>query len=76
MKIWISKYALTAGIMVEEMDFSISSPEYVTNKKYFLKLGVDAHKSKEEAVKKANAMQLKKIASLRKQLKKVEDIVF
>jgi hypothetical protein len=76
MKVWVSKYALSSGILEKEMERASTSPEYVTDKYLFLKLGSEAHESKEEAIKKANDMRIKKIASLRKKLEKIEGLVF
>lgn len=78
---WVTKYALTSGIykirgricndVSEDM---IKQLEPVSVSTYFH--GKDWHRSKEEAVKHANEMVKKKVDSLKKQLKKYEEMKF
>ncbi|MGR9107812.1 MAG: hypothetical protein ACU843_12855 [Gammaproteobacteria bacterium] len=79
MKYWISKYALTSGIVEVESDppkaefgNSIFPKGYCSS----FRIGKDAHEKLEEAVKKAEEMRLKKISSLRKQIEKLEKMRF
>lgn len=85
MKVWITKYALTDGI--EEIDsasvaiMEVEDTGYLTicrnagnlpktyNKKYY---SLD----KESAIHKAEEMRQKKIASLKKQIEKLEQMKF
>lgn len=76
---WLSKYALTTGIE-ESRVVSTSS----IRKGYVLlvathvamKIGVDAHETREGALKAAEQMRLRKIASLKKQIAKLEAMRF
>ena len=77
--LWLTKYALTDGI--EE----VISCDADTGRGYvFLsgrswssyKLGRDVHLTHEGAVRAAEAMRKKKIASLRKQVEKLEALKF
>lgn len=80
MKIWISKYALSGGITEHECDppkdgsyyvYPRGETEYVS-----FKLGRDAHATPEEAAQAAEAARVKKIASMRKQIAKLEKLTF
>lgn len=87
MKVWITKYCLTIGI--EEIEAEICSTnedmiEKVNNKEisgyqcdeYYHGKNEEWHTTKESAIKKAEEMKLKKINSLKKQLKKLEALKF
>jgi hypothetical protein len=81
MKIWISKYALSGGITEHECEPPKDGSAYVYPGKPFagyvsFTLGRDAHTTPEEAAKAADASRVKKIASIRKQLAKLEKMVF
>ena len=81
MKIWISKYALSGGITEHECEHPKADGAYVYPGKPFagyvgFKLGRDAHTTPEEAAKAAEAARTKKIASLRKQIAKLEKMSF
>lgn len=82
-KVFITKYALTQGIIEKETEITIYKspieepiecacieewPGYTIGKEAFYTL--------EEAVKKAEEMRKKKIASLRKQIEKLEKMDF
>ena len=84
MKYYITKYALSDGILFEECSESISEG-YVHIVGYnnrtrildsFLKLDVDAFETFEEARRKAETMRNKKIESLKKQLERLEKLRF
>ena len=80
-KVWVTKYALTQGIFSMEGKVSKDTPSVVAqvNVKYpfvFALKGVDWHETLEEAVDQAEKMRLKKIKSLQKQIKKLENIKF
>ena len=78
-KIFIFKYALTKGII--EVDAKIEQgihEEYAMVKDWigFIWLNRDYVHTKEEALKKAEEMRLKKIKSLKKQIVKLEKMKF
>lgn len=78
-KIFIFKYALTKGIM--EVDAKIKQDtyeEYATVKDLIglIWLNRDYVHTKEEALKKAEDMRLRKIESLKKQIAKLEKMKF
>jgi hypothetical protein len=77
--IWITKYALTSGIF--EADAEIESNIAYVSKNLngsFLQhyLNNDWHLTEEAAKKRAQEMKIKKISSLQKQIKKIEEIKF
>jgi biotin synthase-related radical SAM superfamily protein len=80
MNYYITKYALTMGILCEECVIDIVG--YVHILKYkplpssYFELGVDAFEKYEEAHLKALSMKNKKIASLKKQLFRLEKLRF
>jgi len=80
MKIYITKYALTKGILEKEGeigncglgDFIVVKSEYmdeIYHKPYF-------HFTYEDAIKHADEMRLKKIKSLKKQIGNLEKLKF
>ena len=80
-KVFITKYALTAGI--KEMEGEIFKSTYADNQYYvrdrsymFYYIGKDAFLDKSDALKKAEEMRKKKIASLKKQISKLEKMTF
>jgi hypothetical protein len=79
-KVFITKYALTGGIKEIEADIIRSrfeDGEYVRDGlcSYFC-IGENAFTDKSEALKKAEEMRIRKIASLRKQIEKLEKLSF
>ena len=75
MKVYITKYALTRGILETDGATVEGIPSMAeTNFGYFH--GDDWHETKEEAIKRAEEMRTKKIASLRKQIEKLEALKF
>lgn len=75
MKVWITKYALTSGVIETEGTVSISFPDMLDAKgfaNYLHGEGKEWHKTKESAIKRAEEMRQKKIESLKKQIKKLE----
>lgn len=74
--LWISKYALTDGVKAADWDGRVSAGGYVEPAGHsawaMFKLGKDAHETEADARKEAEAMRLAKIASLKKQLAKLE----
>ncbi|MDC2233564.1 hypothetical protein [Bacteroides thetaiotaomicron] len=80
-KVFITRYALTSGIKEVETEIHKSnfkdSPNYVRDSAYsFYYIGKDAFLDKSEALNKAEDMRKKKIASLRKQIEKLEKMEF
>lgn len=78
MKVWITKYALTQGILeVEAKDLGDDMIKTVEKyPSYYSKEGRDWHRTKESAISKAEEMRQKKIASLKKQIEKLEAMKF
>lgn len=79
MKLFIIKYALTDGITEVDGRISGISPNMVVwNDSAYGSTahGKDWHKTREEAEKRAEQMRLKKIASLRAQILKLEKLSF
>ena len=85
MKAWITKYALTQGIIgVEIIDNCLSADPTGNMIKirdgnintYYHGKGNEWHETKESAIKKAEEMRQKKIASLKKQIEKLERMKF
>lgn len=79
MKVWITKYALTDGIVEKEckdcgdgMVKEIENPFPI----YYHGEGKDWHRTKESAIQKAEEMRKKKIESLKKKIKKLEEMKF
>ena len=79
-KIWVTKYALTTGIFSEmaELDDEMASTphNYETGEYANSFFGNDWHKTEEAAKARAEEMRLKKIASLKKQIQKLEKMTF
>ena len=83
MKAYITKYALTSGIMEVEAEQSSVAPSMVTWKRpgdwgssAAHGEGKDWHRTKEAASAKAEKMRLDKIVSLKKSIKKLESLKF
>jgi len=81
MKVFITKYALTKGIYQVEARRVVGTIDMLeiptargTMSQYLH--GLDWHITHESAVMKAEAMRRKKIASLKKQLSKLEEMKF
>lgn len=79
-KVFITKYALTVGIKEIETDIirgRFGNREYVIDDSYsYFRIGENAFTDKSEALKKAEEMKIRKIASLRKQIEKLEKLSF
>lgn len=79
MKVWISKYALTIGLYEVEVELSNTSPGMVCEKNnmvFYHGEGKEWHRTKEDAVKRAEEMKIRKIDSLKRQIKKIENMKF
>lgn len=81
MKAYITKYALTDGIKEVEdaRQFNNSGMIHVASihsQAYFFNEGNEWHKTLESAIEKSENMRIKKIASLKKQIAKLENLKF
>ena len=80
MRVWITKYALTTGIIEAEAEecehdmIRVYKDSFYPS--YYHKEGREWHRTKESAIAKAEEMRQKKISSLKKQVKKMEDMKF
>jgi len=78
MKVYITKYALTAGIIEREggeiSDSHCYTKDSFGKRDYYH--GKDWHKSFEEAKKDAESRRDRKIVSIKKQLAKLEEMEF
>ena len=75
MRIWITKYALTDGILEQEGE-KLDDSTVRVGLLYLHREGVDWHTSRESAIARAEVMRKKKIESLRKQIAKLEVLKF
>lgn len=79
-KVFITTYALTKGIIEKEADIHsyANGSEYAYVKGEFngYKMTRDAFYKYENAIRKSEEMRLKKIASLKKQISKLEKLSF
>ena len=77
-RVWISKYALSGGIT--EYEAEIRDGKAYPGKPFMdftsFDMGVDAHDTREAAVAAAEAACKKKVASLKKQIAKLEATKF
>ena len=75
---WISKYALSDGIEEVQTDDEPSEHGYLSVRARFtsFKLGKDIHESLSQAITEAYNKRLRKIASLRKSIAKLEKLSF
>lgn len=77
-KAWVTKYALTDGIFVVDGKVSDGYLLYLGHESVLTSFAYDDdwHRTKEAALARAEQMRMKKIAALRKQLAKLEAMVF
>jgi hypothetical protein len=78
MKVYITKHALTEGIYEIEAE-KCEQPDMISFKgpyctSYFF--GKDWHKTRSDAVKRAYDMKETKIKSIKRQLQKIEALIF
>lgn len=79
MTVWISKYALTKGIFQLEVKSTSEDGNAVYGKGWedaYHGKGKEWHETKEQAVIRAEEMRKKKIASLQKQISRLEKLKF
>lgn len=79
-KVFITKYALTKGILEKEAEIRDYGYEYeiayVKREFSSYSLGKEAFRTREQAMERAEKMRLKKIASLKKQIEALEKMKF
>lgn len=77
MKVYVTKYALTKGITIADGDTSTAHPDMFRGKGVWeFYHGDDWHETEQAAKDRAEAMRVKKIASLKKQLARLEKLKF
>jgi hypothetical protein len=83
MKVWVTKYALSSGVFESEAEICSSVDKgmiRVTREgrypEYFHGDGKEWHRTRESVMKRVEEMKTKKIASLKKSIKKIESITF
>lgn len=76
MKIWISKYALTEGLIEKEAVDVGDSMMQVGTMQYLFGEGREWHRTRESAAARAEVMRKAKIVSMRKQLARLEAMRF
>jgi hypothetical protein len=79
MKVWITKYALTKGILEKDADSSSVSKEMikVRDDKYTEYYhGQDWHLNKENAIIRAEKMRKGKLDSLKREIERIQNVKF
>lgn len=76
MKIWNSKYALTEGLIEQEGEEVGNSMVKVGSLQYLHGEGKEWHRTRESAAARAEVMRKAKIASVQKQLARLEALRF
>jgi hypothetical protein len=82
MKVLITKYALSEGVFYGDAERVSDSSEMIVvfsdkiGRGYFHGEGNEWHKTQESAIEKAESMRVKKIASLKRQIEKLEKLSF
>lgn len=76
MKIWNSKYALTEGLIEQDGEEVGDSMVKVGSLQYLHGEGKEWHRTRESAAARAELMRKAKIASMRKQLARLEALRF
>lgn len=76
MKVWISKYALSKGIYAEEVSEEREGVVRSSDWAWLYVEGKQWHRTPEDALRRAEEMRVAKLASLRKQIAKVEKMDF
>lgn len=85
MKVWITKYALTKGILLKEAEDFCLSIDPTGNmihmwedgcSHYYHGKGDEWHDNRQSAIAKAEEMRKKKITNLHKQIEKLQNMSF
>jgi hypothetical protein len=78
MTVWISKYALAKGVYEIEAQFvgndTVKGTQWLSS--YYRGEGREWHKTREEALTRAEEMRVKEIAALRRKIFKMEALDF
>jgi hypothetical protein len=80
MKVYVTKYALTSNVFTVEGSLAGDEGKYFAEEKsrgggLFLTVGKDCFMSRAEAVLRVDDMRVRKIASLRKQISRLEKLI-
>jgi hypothetical protein len=75
-KYWLSKYALSKGIFEIEGEEGRYGIRQVGSFHSLFRLGRDVHIERSDALKAAETMRVRKIASVKKQLSRLEKMSF
>lgn len=81
MKVWITKYALTAGIVEADVELTENGnahaviPFRIGSFRRFIR-AIDVHQSQESAARRAGQMRDAKITSLQRQIRKLREMEF
>jgi hypothetical protein len=75
---WITKYALTTGVYQAEVETYEDDPNMAqaANGMHQYFHGDEWHRDKSSAIAKAESMRVKKLASLKKQIARLEKVSF
>lgn len=76
MKYYITKYAMTDGISVIDCEPPNDGDDFIIKGFSLYRIGRDAFTSPSDAIDAANKARTKKISSLKKQIAKLENLVF
>lgn len=78
MKVWVTKYALTNGIEEVEVNVNENLASVVGARfpTYYHGEGKEWHRTREQAVKRAEDMRAARLKSLSKQVKRIEALTF
>jgi len=79
MKVFITKYALTSGIIEKEVTLNEKYPNMVSVKEDRWITSISKphwHETKQQALKQCEEMRIKKLQSLEKQMKKISSLKF
>ena len=79
MKVYITKWALTEGIMEKEAEVNPDFPTFASVNGYVVAFhgeGREWHRTRESAVEQAEKMRKRKILSLKNQLDRLEKLTF
>lgn len=74
-RVWITKYALTEGIKVDDAELCEGHETMISCGRCYFH-GNDWHRTPEAAILRAEEMRIKKIATVKKQLAKLEKMTF